>query len=439
MEVELRVLSLNCWGIVGISKHREERMTAIANYLSSSDLDFVFLQEIWSQKDYKKIRSKTRNNLPHAHYFHSGVLGSGVCILSKSPIADTGMLKYNLNGYAHKFYHGDWFGGKVVGLCKVNHRGLLINLYVTHLHAEYNRQRDIYLSHRICQAFEMSQYVKLTSETCDLAIVAGDFNTEPLDPPYNIILHNTCLEDAFVCQESNTVGGSSGTGDSLCVGATCGHPDNHYTSAYDKHTCPTGKRIDYVMFKVGRGVAASCKVCKNPRLKTTSGLPLSDHEPVEVVMRVTKSSQLASARSNEGALCPNKGDVSTPAHLNALTRGQEQLMRSLDRLYMDRVFYIVSCCFMVCVLAATLPLELPEGFDWVLVVCRTVATLLLGFCLVMGLFWNAMEKSSLLEAQKSMRLLCRAYINMAGQCFAGDYSPEMIGEALLVPQGDQRV
>ncbi|EEC04339.1 conserved hypothetical protein, partial [Ixodes scapularis] len=425
-------------GIVGISKHREERMTAIANYLSSSDLDFVFLQEIWSQRDYKRIRSKTRNNLPHAHYFHSGVLGSGVCILSKSPIADTGMLKYNLNGYAHKFYHGDWFGGKVVGLCKVNHRGLLINLYVTHLHAEYNRQRDIYLSHRICQAFEMSQYVKLTSETCDLAIVAGDFNTEPLDPPYNIILHNTCLEDAF---------------DSLCVGATCGHPDNHYTSAYDKHTCPTGKRIDYVMFKVGRGVVANCKVCKNPRLKTTSGLPLSDHEPVEVVMRVTKSSQreseyqvsrrrsilhlrrafcrnvatpqslcivclaVASAGLNGGALSPNKSDVSTPAHLNALTRGQEQLMRSLDRLYMDRVFYIVSCCFMVCVLAATLPMELPEGFDWVLVVCRTVATLLLGFCLVMGFFWNAMEKSSLLEAHKSMRLLCRAYINMAGQCF----------------------
>ncbi|CAN7995532.1 unnamed protein product, partial [Ixodes hexagonus] len=426
-----QVLSLRVpRGIVGISRHRVERITAIANYLSTADLDFVFLQEIWSQDDYRKIRSKTQHNLPHSHYFYSGVLGSGVCILSKSPIVDTGMLKYNLNGYAHKFYHGDWFGGKVVGLCKVIHRGLLINLYVTHLHAEYNRQRDIYLSHRICQAFEMSQYVKLTSETCDLAIVAGDFNTEPLDPPYDIILHNTCLMDSFVCQESNT--------DSLCVGATCGHPDNCYTSKHEKHKCPTGKRIDYVMFKVGRGVAVNCKVCKNPRPKTMTGLPLSDHEPVEVVMRVTKSTQMASAAPNDGSSSPMKSGTSSPAHLNALTRGHEQLGRSLDSLYMDRVFYVVAACFMVCVLAATLPLQLPDGFDWVLVLCRTIATLLLGFCMVMGFFWNAMEKSSLMQAQKSMRLLCRAYANMAGECFGMEH-PSEPGEALLVPTGDQRV
>lgn len=438
MEVELRVLSLNCWGIVGISRHRAERMAAIADYLSETDLDFVFLQEIWSQEDYKRLRSKTQHNLPHAHYFHSGVLGSGVCILSRSPIVDTGMLKYNLNGYAHKFYHGDWFGGKVVGLCKVNHRGILINLYVTHLHAEYNRLQDIYLSHRICQAFEMSQYVKLTSETCDLAIVAGDFNTEPLDMPYNIILHNTCLVDCFVCQESNTVGGSSGTGDSLCLGSTCGHPDNYYTSMNEKRRCPAGKRIDYVMFKVGRGVAANCKMCRNPRLKTTSGLPLSDHEPVEVTMRVSKSTELASVMLDEGSWSPTKGDGCTPALLNALMRGQEQLRRSLDGLYMDRLLYIVAGCFMMCVLAATLPLELPEGFNWLLVLCRTVATLLLGFCAIMGLFWNSMEKSSLLEAEKCMRILCRAHANLTGGGVGQDYTSEP-GEALLVPPGDQRV
>lgn len=428
MEVELRVLTLNCWGIVGLSKHRVERMTAIANYLSTSDYDFVFLQEVWSQQDFKRIRRKTKHNLPYGHYFFSGVIGSGVCILSKGPIVDSGMLKYNLNGYAHKIFHGDWFGGKVVGLCKVNYRGLNINLYVTHLHAEYNRHCDVYLSHRICQAFELSQYVKHTSENCDLALLGGDFNTEPLDPPYNIIRYNTGLVDSFVDQEAMGR-------DSLCVGATCGHPDNTYTSSYEKSTCPTGKRIDYVMYKVGRGVTAETKSCTTPKLKTPSGLPLSDHEPVEMTMRLTKST--AAALSPELWLSPGVvGGVggqplsvgATPggdkAHLgtsssadctlglvDALSRGQDQLRQSLEGLHLDRVFYMVAACFMACILAATVPLHLPQVYHWILVLCRTLAAMLLGFCMIMAFFWIAMEKSSLIEARKAMRVIWKAHTN----------------------------
>ncbi|KAH9383420.1 hypothetical protein HPB48_024771 [Haemaphysalis longicornis] len=288
-----------------------------------------------------------------------GVIGSGVCILSKGPIVDSGMLKYNLNGYAHKIFHGDWFGGKVVGLCKVNYRGLNINLYVTHLHAEYNRHCDVYLSHRICQAFELSQYVKHTSENCDLALLGGDFNTEPLDPPYNIILYNTGLVDSFVDQEAMGR-------DSLCVGATCGHPDNTYTSSYEKSTCPTGKRIDYIMYKVGRGTptwaASSSADC-------TLGL------------------------------------------VDALSRGQDQLRQSLEGLHLDRVFYMVAACFMACILAATVPLHLPQVYHWILVLCRTLAAMLLGFCMIMAFFWIAMEKSSLIEARKAMRVIWKAHTN----------------------------
>ncbi|KAL1487053.1 hypothetical protein MTO96_008357 [Rhipicephalus appendiculatus] len=392
MEVEVRVLTLNCWGIVGISKHRVERMTAIANYLATTEYDFVFLQEVWSQEDFKRIRKKAKHNLPYGHYFFSGVLGSGVCLLSKSPIIDTGLLKYNLNGYAHKIFHGDWFGGKVVGLCKVRHRGLNINLYITHLHAEYNRNYDTYLSHRICQSFELSQYVKHTSATCDLAILAGDFNTEPLDPPYNIIIYNSDLVDAFVDQEKYNR-------ESMCVGATCGHPDNKYTTSYEKSSCPTGKRIDYVMYKVGRGVTVTTKSCMTLKLKTPSGLPFSDHEPVEVVMRVNKSSEMAAAAASTtisslvspllgipnagGAACAERSSLTsqaTPGLLDALHRGQEQLQQSMDGLHLDRIFYIVAACFMACILAATVPLHLPQIYHWILGAephdCRHAAGLL---------------------------------------------------------------
>lgn len=131
--MEVTALTLNCWGIAGISKDRRPRIEAIAQELSTGKYDFVFLQELWVEDDYQFIATKVSKVLPHTHYFHSGVIGSGVCILSKSVIVDVLFYPWALNGYIHKVQHGDWFGGKGVGLCTVLHRNLKINLYVTHV------------------------------------------------------------------------------------------------------------------------------------------------------------------------------------------------------------------------------------------------------------------------------------------------------------------
>ena len=40
---------------------------------------------------------------------------------------------YTLNGYAHKFEHGDWLGRKLVGLAKVMINGIRLNMYATHV------------------------------------------------------------------------------------------------------------------------------------------------------------------------------------------------------------------------------------------------------------------------------------------------------------------
>ena len=42
--VDLRVMTLNCWGLYGVSSLRNERMHAIAKYLAESDFDIVLLQ-----------------------------------------------------------------------------------------------------------------------------------------------------------------------------------------------------------------------------------------------------------------------------------------------------------------------------------------------------------------------------------------------------------
>lgn len=41
--------------------------------------------------------------------------------------------KWPLNGYVHKIHHGDWFGGKGVGLCKLKIKDAIVNVYVAHV------------------------------------------------------------------------------------------------------------------------------------------------------------------------------------------------------------------------------------------------------------------------------------------------------------------
>jgi len=67
------------------------------------------------------------------HLIFSGVAGSGVCIFSKFPILDVLFHQWMINGYVHKIQHGDWFGGKGVGLCQIQCKDLLINLYTAHV------------------------------------------------------------------------------------------------------------------------------------------------------------------------------------------------------------------------------------------------------------------------------------------------------------------
>lgn len=66
------------------------------------------------------------------------------------------------------------------------------------IHAEYDRDRDEYLAHRVAQAFEISQFIKHTSESSDLVILGGDLNLEPVDLGYKLIKSNAKLHDAWL-------------------------------------------------------------------------------------------------------------------------------------------------------------------------------------------------------------------------------------------------
>ena len=85
----LRIFTLNCWyvsaqvivahktdlenasrGLKYVSKHRTERITAIANALASSDYDVITLQELWVFSDFEYVRAAVSKRLPYSKFFY---------------------------------------------------------------------------------------------------------------------------------------------------------------------------------------------------------------------------------------------------------------------------------------------------------------------------------------------------------------------------------
>jgi len=119
----IRVISLNCWGLKYISRHRNERISQIGIELANlqPQPEIVGLQEIWTQQDYLALRKQTQNILPFGKFYHSGIFGGGLAILSKWPIVESSMQKYSLNGRPTAFWRGDWYVGKGIATARIRY------------------------------------------------------------------------------------------------------------------------------------------------------------------------------------------------------------------------------------------------------------------------------------------------------------------------------
>ncbi|NXE92540.1 NSMA phosphodiesterase, partial [Menura novaehollandiae] len=284
--VRLRVFDLNCWAIRYLSKRRQERVRLIGDMLRREDFDLVLLQEVWSEQDYSDLMEKLAGCYPFSHYFRSGVIGSGLCVFSKFPILDTLLYQYSLNGYPYMLQHGDWFCGKSVGLVIIKISGIIFNVYVTHLHAEYCRKKDTYLPHRLVQAWELAQFIQHTSKAADVVLLGGDLNMHPEDVGIRLLRGWTGLQDAFA--EATRFEG--------CKNGCTLVPDNCFTDKSEMLPFPLGIRIDYILYKAISSFTVKCE-----ELKTTTGtapgmdIPFSDHEAVMATLHIQRQGQAVGA------------------------------------------------------------------------------------------------------------------------------------------------
>ncbi|NXC10560.1 NSMA phosphodiesterase, partial [Orthonyx spaldingii] len=278
--LRLRIFDLNCWAIRYLSKRRQERIGLIGDALRRDSFDLVLLQEVWSEQDYSELAVKLAGCYPFSHYFRSGIIGSGLCVFSRFPILDTLLYQYSLNGYPYMLQHGDWFCGKSVGV-GLEVTAPLLSLSVQ-LHAEYCREKDAYLPHRLVQAWELAQFIRHTSKAADVVLLGGDLNMHPEDVGIRLLRGWTGLQDAFAeaaCFEG-------------CKNGCTLVPDNCFTEQSELQPFPLGIRIDYILYKAISSFTVKCE-----ELKTTTGpapgtdIPFSDHEAVMATLHIQRQGQ----------------------------------------------------------------------------------------------------------------------------------------------------
>ncbi|KDR07562.1 hypothetical protein L798_02952, partial [Zootermopsis nevadensis] len=400
-------LSSNCLfllnrGIPGISKNRKTRMNAIAKELSLGKYDIVCLQEVWSDNDYIHIKKLAHRVLPYSHYFYSGVFGSGVCIFSRYVIENVFFHQWPVNGYIHKFHHGDWFGGKGIGLCRVICKGISINIYSAHLHAEYNHRNDEYMAHRVLQAFDMSQFIYITSANADIVILGGDLNTEPGDLSYKIICHNAQLQDSFFQAQQ------VGTNESV---------RNSYTY---KRLCvekPAGSRIDYVMYKSRPGIVVQCLQYQFPLPEQVpeQNFSYSDHEALQVSLRIVKTSNgnyfIFNTLFVESCwvlillFLFEDATVNKTEYVEALKECGAVCDAALTRLNQDKRSYWIYSAALFLTLLCTTGSEAPFSCFKTYDIIRIIVTVLLCFTIFMASIWNRMEVNAILAGKLGIEVV----------------------------------
>ncbi|KAL2198951.1 Endonuclease/exonuclease/phosphatase [Corynascus similis CBS 632.67] len=369
---EINLVTLNCWGLKYVSKLRRERLTEIGRQLAiaSPQPHIVALQECWTQEDYRSIRRETRFILPYAKFYHSGVLGGGLAILSRWPIEESTMYRYPLNGRPTAFWRGDWYVGKGVACARIrygtapNH---IIEVFNTHTHAPYEggKPNDSYICHRTAQSWEMAKLLRGAAERGHLVLAMGDFNMIPMSPEHQLITALAPVSDVWrVLHPDSSLGPAHHPAEEarrrpiptaefniLENGATSDGPYNtwRWTKAQQKllgpgkepvtvspdTPDPLGKRLDYIFASTGDipALGGAWKVkrasvgmmMRHPEL----GCSLSDHFAVEATLvfhpsrRVSPSPSLPPLpRSDSNNTTSNRestlsGDAGTGGHVQS--------------------------------------------------------------------------------------------------------------------------
>ncbi|BDD61054.1 phospholipase C type enzyme [Monascus purpureus] len=377
---QIRILTLNCWGLKFIAKYRHERLSEIGRQLALSDPppEIVGLQECWTQKDYESIRDQTSHILPYGKFYFGGIFGAGLAILSKWPIEESSMVAYPLNGRPTAFFRGDWFVGKGVACARIRFgpgAQDVAEVFCTHLHAPYEKEpNDSYICHRTAQAWEISKLMRGAAERGHLVIGLGDFNMIPSSFAHQLILAHSPVKDAWQClHPDSSLGAAIDTVEQkrgrpmptasfniVENGTTCDSAFNTWrwskalqkkldkgenVTIADDVPDPRAKRLDYIFVGDGRNASFPKPrwAVSEARMSMTQRHPtlqcsLSDHFAVEaLITRVPDSTDAPSENNNTNTNTnDNSNTPQEPSMLTPLTPDTYELILDMIHKYVQR-------------------------------------------------------------------------------------------------------
>lgn len=195
-----KLLTFNTWGLKFVSKHREERLRAIADELSQGKYDIVALQEVWVEQDWRYLDLTCRAAYPYRRRFLSGILaGPGLVVMLKMPIHSSFLYRFPINGRPSAFFRGDWFVGKSLAVTVLEAPGdRRIALLNSHMHAPYAATGDAaYATHRACQAWDLAKVVRLLQQAGYAVVQVGDLNSRPGSLPHRLFTAEGGLSDSW--------------------------------------------------------------------------------------------------------------------------------------------------------------------------------------------------------------------------------------------------
>lgn len=278
----LSMLSFNVWGLRFVSKDRDLRIRAIAAYLANSHYDIVCLQELWINSDFEFVRREVADVLPHARFFHTGALGSGLAIFTRWPIVGGQALPYSLSGTPLEVIAGDFFVNKAAGKAVIRHPRLgEVEVWNTHMHAAGDGGKETRRAHRLTQSWELAQEIKAGAERGRHILLAGDFNSIPPSLPIAILKEHAELVDswAHTHPRAATAPVPADAHEGLDVhGMTCDSLLNSYSAGKplsDDARKWQGKRLDYIFHRSPRNADVQFE-CTSSEVVLTERVPGRD-------------------------------------------------------------------------------------------------------------------------------------------------------------------
>jgi len=234
--MRVRVLTLNTWDLpFGLARRAPARLAAIGEAIAELDADVVAFQEVWTASGRARLLGAgARAGYRHTWHRPRALGGSGLLILSRSPILDAKFLPYRPSGLPQRIQHADYYGGKGLVLLTLDPGEAGTGHFVlaaTHLHANYvaPSAHDEYLGTRTAQIVQLA-HALLPVELP--LIAAGDWNTQEGDDEYGVLIGLSRAQDTAAALDARQ--------DTMVEG----HP---YHGASSR-----GQRIDMILTRDGR-------------------------------------------------------------------------------------------------------------------------------------------------------------------------------------------